>query len=168
MRLSLVMPRCLLMLVMAFVAGCGGSLVHSDDRDAVEALKEGDLFDIQLHADGKVRVAVLKNPSAMTDEMMAHFAGLDKLDNLELRDAPITDAGLEQLAGLENLDRLILSGTGITDAGLVHLEGLTNLDTLDVTGTKVTEDAAEEFKKKTECEVLYGEAFKEEDEEEEE
>ncbi len=166
MRLSLVMPRFLLMLVMAFVAGCSGSLVHSDDRDAVEALEEGGLFEIQLHADGKARVAVLKDASSMTDDMMAHFSGLDALDNLVLRGAPITDAGIAHIANLSKLERLILASTGITDAGLAQLEGL-ELDTLDVTDTKVTEDAAEEFKEKTKCEVLYGEAFKEKDEEEE-
>ncbi|MCH8851296.1 MAG: hypothetical protein IID41_01435 [Planctomycetes bacterium] len=157
MRLPLVVTRILLLLAMAGLTGCGGgSLVHSDDRDAVEALEEGGLFDIQLHDDGKARVAILKKPKDMTDEMMRHLAGLDELQILHLTKAAITDAGLEHVAGLSKLDQLVLKGTGITDAGLVHLERLANLETLDLTGTRVSEDAVEALREKAVYFVIYG------------
>jgi hypothetical protein len=157
MRLPLVATQVLLALTLAVLSGCGDdSLVHSEDREAVEALEEGGLFDIQLHDDGKARVAILKDPASMTDEMMVHLAGLDELNILRLNKAPITDAGLQHLAGLVKLDQLILTGTGITDAGLVHLEGLTQLETLDLIGTAVTEDAAKAIEEKTGGWVEFG------------
>ena len=117
------------------------------DRDAVEALEEAGLFDIQLHDDGKARVAILKKPEGMTDEMMEHLAGLEELQILHLNKAPITDVGLEHLAGLSKLDQLILTGTGITDAGLVHLKGLTKLKELHLGFTGVSDEGAERLQK---------------------
>ena len=62
MRSTHVVFQILLLLTMVAYAGCGGSLVHSDDREAVEALRKGGVFEIRLNRNGKARVVMAATP----------------------------------------------------------------------------------------------------------
>ena len=56
----------------------------------------------------------------LTDDGLAHLAGLVRLRILNLGNTRLTDAGLEHLGGLVQLQSLDLNHTQVTDAGLAH------------------------------------------------
>jgi hypothetical protein len=66
----------------------------------------------------------------LTDEMLAHLAGLTGLEDISLSGASITGSGLVNLIGLKNLHSLSLSNTGLDDAGLANLGRLISLESL--------------------------------------
>ena len=86
----------------------------------------------------------------ITDEGVAHLAGLKNLKSLQLyredslfkpdpKEKLVTDAGLENVKGLAELEYLNLMGQDITDTGLERLKGLTNLKKLYVSGDGITD-----------------------------
>lgn len=71
----------------------------------------------------------------LRDEDLISLAKCEKLKRLELGlEGPITNEGLAHLAGLQNLEMLTIPGEGITDEGLVHLAGMEQLDMLTIRG----------------------------------
>ena len=82
----------------------------------------------------------------ITDDGIAHLAGLHSLTFLWLVRTPITDAGLEHLKGLTSLDTLYLAGTKVTDKGLVHLQGMKDLRHLCLFETAVTAEGVATLK----------------------
>lgn len=75
----------------------------------------------------------------ITDDQLAHIAGLTSLVHLDLANTSITDKGLEHLTGLRNLNHLELSRTRVTDAGLIHISRITSIEALTLYGTGVTD-----------------------------
>lgn len=99
---------------------------------------------------------------SVTDSLLPHLSGLNKLESLDLRSTSVTgsgfehlksldglrhvelgyssvnDDGLSQIAKCRNVDWLELEHTEITDTGLAHLKSLKRLLDLDVTDTQVT------------------------------
>lgn len=73
------------------------------------------------------------------NEGLAHLAGLDSLQNLQLMATELDDAGAAYLAGLPSLRQLGLWRTGITDAALAHVAMLSALTTLRLDYTAVTD-----------------------------
>ncbi len=86
----------------------------------------------------------LKN-AGISDAGLAHLAGLTDLERLHLEKTKVTDAGLKSLSGLSKLKYLNLYGTGVSDAGLDALKGFSQLENLYLWQTKVTLDAAKAF-----------------------
>jgi len=100
--------------------------------------------------------------AGLTDDHLAKFPKLSKLQRLVLDDNPIlgrtlghlqnqpelidlslhcpsiADLLAKNLGELKRFKRLSLVGAGLTDAGIRHLEGLTNLTALDLRKTKAS------------------------------
>lgn len=100
----------------------------------------------------------LRPASEITDEGLAHFAGMQNLEGVDLFSDRITGAGLVHLTGLRRLKSLAVSGWAtdtsleyvsklkrleylwlheaveVTDEGLAHLSKLTQLQGLRLTG----------------------------------
>ncbi|REJ64549.1 MAG: hypothetical protein DWQ31_21560 [Planctomycetota bacterium] len=71
----------------------------------------------------------------MSDAGLAHLAGLESLEYLNLYGTPISDAGLEHLAGLKNLKKLYVWQTNVTPAGVAKLvEALPELKVIGIPG----------------------------------
>lgn len=72
---------------------------------------------------GHLQSLSLAGCTEITDDALAHVAGLDQLVSLDLTDCwQITDQGLQHLAGMRNLRVLLLDGcSGITALGLSYL-----------------------------------------------
>jgi serine/threonine-protein kinase len=91
----------------------------------------------------RVSKIVLTKNDRVTDQGLAHLAGLTNLAYLDLELCPITDAGLLSLAELTNLTHLNLGNIkGITDAGISHLAKLNRLSYFAVTGGLTTNAVA--------------------------
>ncbi len=96
----------------------------------------------------------------VTTANLAYLRDLKKLRVLNLcvsHKPDITDEGLAHVAGLTALENLDLFSQEVTDTGLVHLEGLTALRVLDVRSTKVTAEGTTRLKKKLPKLKLVGE-----------
>jgi hypothetical protein len=68
---------------------------------------------------------------------------------LHLELSSVTDEGLAHIAGLSGLQYLNLYGTGVTDAGLKHFAGLKQLRRLYLWQTKASYDVAMSLEKDT-------------------
>jgi hypothetical protein len=77
---------------------------------------------------------VLNRCSFITDGGLAHLAGLESLQRLDIPFCQkITNGGLAHLAGLTSMRSLTLQGCKqITEQGLVHLSDMKNLQYLDL------------------------------------
>jgi hypothetical protein len=117
------------------------------------------------------RLETLELDTRITDEGLAHLAGLKNLKELDLsytqvkgdglgylkeckhlsqlslKYTPVTDAGLEQLQNFPKLTWLQLEDTQISDEGLRKLTSLTQLSYLTLHNTNVTDDGVKEFRK---------------------
>jgi hypothetical protein len=159
--------RTLLVLTVAVALPCSWMTVEMkrsrEQQEAVEAIENfaGSVgYDWEYDADGnpvknaqpsgpewlrKLRgndlfnsvVRVFFHSNQVTDEGLAHLAGLTQLKRLKLYH--VTDAGLAHVAGLPHLQELTLISLKITDEGLTHLEGLTQLHTLEIHFLEVTD-----------------------------
>ncbi len=67
-------------------------------------------------------LSFLWSPSRPRDEDLVHLNRLTKLEELDLRHAPVTDAGLVHLQNLTKLERLDLRGTQVTEEGVRRLQ----------------------------------------------
>ena len=78
----------------------------------------------------------------ISDEGLAHLAGLRKLVVFNLADTPkVTDLGVQHLAPiLPALNSLELPGTRITDASMAAIGQIQGLSDLDLSRTRVTDD----------------------------
>ena len=113
-----------------------------EERGAeIERNEQGDVIRVNCH-------------SEFTDAGLVYLKGLEKLEILEIRDAPITDAGLAHLKGLKTLKDLRLNGPEITGAGLVHLKDLTKLKFVSLNGAKVTDAGLVHLKEMTNLQRL--------------
>ena len=68
------------------------------------------------------------------------IGGFSRLQALDLERGLITDEGIAHLAGLIGLERLSLAGLKITDRGVNSLKDLRNLQSLNLTRTPVGDD----------------------------
>ncbi len=89
-----------------------------------------------------------------TDTLAPQIGALRRLNQLNLRNSPITDAGLEQLDGLAELERLDLTHTRVTSRGLVHLRAMTQLKMLWLGGDSITSEGLENLKSLPNLELL--------------
>ena len=94
--------------------------------------------------------------SDITNDGLAHLAGLENLQWLDLMNTQVGDAGLAQLARLKNLQWLNLSDTQVGDAGLAHLTGLKNLQRLHLINTQVTDAGVAKLKEDLpNCDIIH-------------
>jgi hypothetical protein len=83
-------------------------------------------------------------PNGLVDAELAMFRDLPDVEIAELSNSPsITDEGLAHLAGLSKLKTLYLYNTGISGRGLRHLSGLQSLEALDVSNSPFTDEGIE-------------------------
>ncbi len=68
------------------------------------------------------------------DEGLSHLAGLYRLADLYLVQAPISSTGLRAIKDIDTIESLYLVETAVTDAGLVHLRRLEELVYLRLEG----------------------------------
>ncbi len=110
----------------------------------------------ELKIEGKIADAVaqsgLKLMKGDPDGVLKLLDGLPPcealagLQQLILRNTPVTDAGLGHLRGLAGLQSLILDNTEVTVAGVAHLQGLAGLRELSLGGTRVKDAGLEHLK----------------------
>jgi len=99
-----------------------------------------------LRTMGDAVVLQMANPD-VTDPVLEHLEGMDRLRELDLSDTQVTDAGLRRLRGLESLETLRLKGTAVTDRGMHEtLETLPALRQLDLRGTAVRRELVDAWK----------------------
>jgi hypothetical protein len=72
----------------------------------------------------------------VTGAGLARLGHMKKLSVLELDRCPIHDEGLKRLAGFTQMTELSLANAEVSDAGLIHLAGLTRLTKLDLQSNK--------------------------------
>jgi Leucine-rich repeat (LRR) protein len=99
----------------------------------------------------------LNLPWQITDAGLAHLAGLNQLQWLNLDRTQITDGGLAGIAGLTQLQSLNLDRTQITDAGLAHLAGLTQLRDLRLRNNpQVTDEGVKKLQQALpKCRIIH-------------
>jgi WD40 repeat protein len=68
--------------------------------------------------------------------------GLSRLENLTIKDAPLSDRVITAMQGLTNLKSVSLTNVPLSDEGLVHFKPLVRLEKVHIERTKVTEKAA--------------------------
>jgi hypothetical protein len=102
----------------------------------------------------------------VTDEGLAHFAGLrnlkwlrlyreDSLNNRDPKEKVITDTGLENFKRLAELEYLDLIGQKITDAGLARLKDLNKLKDLYLSGDGITDAGLQHLQGLMNLNTLY-------------
>jgi hypothetical protein len=117
----------------------------------------------------------------ITDAVMAHFAPLSELEQLELvatgvtdtalvtigkftkltslsieNSSTVTDAGVKSLSKLKGLTTLKLTGASVSDDSVKVLVGFTKLTVLQVGRTKISRDAAQTLRDELpKCEVTW-------------
>jgi hypothetical protein len=62
-------------------------------------------------------------------------------------DSQVTDEGLAHLAGLDSVTQIVLDGSEISDAGLKHLRRLPNIQLVSLHNTQVTKRGIDNLKK---------------------
>lgn len=77
----------------------------------------------------------------LDDAGIRHFAGLSRLEHLDLYSTQVTDAGLVSLANLTSLQHLHLGGTHLRGSGLGALRGLRRLARLSVEHMRIGDAA---------------------------
>lgn len=82
---------------------------------------------------------------AATDRDLIWLQYLPYLKVLRLRMAPISDDGLAHLAGLKRMEELRLESTSITGRGFKHLQQLPRLEFLALRATEVNADGLKEI-----------------------
>jgi RNA polymerase sigma factor (sigma-70 family) len=97
----------------------------------------------------------MESNSDMTDEDLARFKDLKKLNNLYLAGTPINGAGLKYLSESRSLESLYLPNTNVGNEGLSNLKGMTNLANLYLNETKVTDAGLESLATLKGLSVLY-------------
>ncbi len=87
------------------------------------------------------KVQMLSLPHGITDDGIAHIAGMRNLNSLSVRGGAqgITSEGAEHLSRLTNLEYLYLYGTSLTDEGVLHLVRLARLKELALPGAEITD-----------------------------
>ena len=95
------------------------------------------------------------NESKVTDDGMAHLAGIRTLEYLDL--PYITDKGIETVANLKNLKTLNIGGgpsSNVTDAALRNLSKVKSLENLVIPGTNITDAGMEYLARLTNLKTL--------------
>lgn len=82
-----------------------------------------------------------------SDEGLTHLAQLPNLQDLSLKELPLTDRGLLHVGRLTRLTYLEIDATRLTDAGLMHLASLNALERLQLSSksTGITEAAPQKL-----------------------
>ena len=88
-----------------------------------------------VHAGNTVKIY---DATPLAGTGLKELAGLEHLQSIELRTAPVTDAGLGGLAGLRQLRTLGLQESKVTGAGLKQLAGLKKLQSLNLSQSPIT------------------------------
>jgi hypothetical protein len=81
----------------------------------------------------------------MTD--LAFVQTLTGLEELILKDTPVSDAGLDYLQGLDHLRSLILVDTNGTDVRLTRPKSLPSVQQLYIAGPSVTDAGVEDLRR---------------------
>jgi internalin A len=82
----------------------------------------------------------------VTDAVIAHFAPLSELEQLELVETGVTDAALATVGKFAKLTVLrVESSPAVTDAGVKSLSKLKGLTTLKLTGASVSDESVKLF-----------------------
>lgn len=83
---------------------------------------------------------------AALGDLQEHLENLPHLKTLWLRQCRITDDGLAHIAGVRSLQWVYLIRAPVSDAGLSHLEQLPDLRGISLFETKITAAGIEEFR----------------------
>ena len=157
------MMRSILIIWMAVLAGCGGTvderLPSSPEEDGlasqIAAGRAGGRASIELFRtkvtdeeiellspDDRWLETLLLDAGELTDRAMATIAELPSLTHLRLRNSPITDAGFRELAGCESIRILNVPQCQATAEGIAALGSLPSLTHLRLGGDGLEADTA--------------------------
>ena len=144
------MKRLLGLLLVMGMVGCGqsenaGDAVGHASIGASESSLAKISSEIRRDENGNITFVDLRTSRPLTDAMLVHLTGLNKLEYLTMAHMEVTDAGLIHLKGLTNLKRIWLTETKVAGEGLVHLKGMTQLERLDLSETQVTDAGVAEL-----------------------
>jgi hypothetical protein len=107
-------------------------------RWLIEALGEDFLHNV-------VSVSIIRDPQAgieVTDDLLAQFDALPRLQGLYLHASGISDAGLEHLGRLSRLEFLLLwKAPSISDRGVQRLAPLTKLKWIQITDSQIGDES---------------------------
>ncbi len=104
--------------------------------------------DCLAHAAGLKHLRVLLlNQTNATGRGLSHIRALPNLEGLALHDTPLTDDGLAFLGGLPKLQWLLLDDTDISDKGLANLTSLRSLQHLSLNNTRITDQGLQQLQK---------------------
>ncbi len=103
--------------------------------------------------------AVRLGGTGVGDEACAALGVLPTLEDLDLRDCPVSDAGLASLVDLPKLKALRLSGKNgecsVSDDGMEHVGKIKSLKVLAIDFLWVSEEGLEKLKELKELQELY-------------
>jgi hypothetical protein len=120
-----------------------GKIIYVDFPQIVSPIKTGK-EPIYL---GQTGGCMITFDTIVADADLLYLRDLDRLEILNLNNAPIGDAGLAHIMGLSRLRELSLDGTGVTDKGLAYLKGFPRLRTLNLQRTAVTDAGVEALRR---------------------
>lgn len=81
----------------------------------------------------------LKLGNGITDDGLAHIAGMTRLETLDLTGTDISEAGLAHICQMNRLRTLGLPPIDVSDKGIGHLARLTELRDFEVRGYEITD-----------------------------
>jgi hypothetical protein len=98
---------------------------------------------------------VLADEIPMGSPILPAIGRLVDLRRLEIEGPGVSDEALAHIAGLRHLQLLSLGGNDVGDSGLAHLEGMTDLEELNLNATKVGDAGLMHLRRMSELKILY-------------
>ena len=114
--------------------------VACDDRRAVFRLAIAGARLLKRQPQAMIYAAEIK-PEAYSEELLKLLSGLPNLEQIQLRDCPVTDAHLRNLPRLRKLIGIGLEGTDISDAAIDTLRDQPRLRFVEADRTRITSAA---------------------------
>ena len=99
-------------------------------------------------------ISLTADLTKVTDKGLKVIGRLSSLQNLQVAYTMVSDQGLAELTELTSLQSLRLDRTAVTDAGMVHLQNLSELRRLSLSETAITDRGLEHLSKLANLEEL--------------
>ena len=132
---------CMALLLLLLAPLAGQQLLNERDK-AIARIKEwGGKVQVDGKRPGSPVISVDLSHVKVADITLETLNVLPTLEQLALRNTPVTDDGIIKVQGLTHLEVLELSQTQITDKGVAQLQRFPRLRKLDLSGTQVSDEA---------------------------